>query len=184
MDFFFYRPKHPVKVHLWGGISKRGATKLHIFEGTMNAEGYVSILEQSLMQKLFGEDQYLFMQDNDPKHTSKRAQEFFARNRIEWWRTPPESPDLNPIENLWHELKEYLRRVVKPMTKDQLVQGIEQFWKTVKVTKCRKYIGHIQKVIPKVIEVQGSCFRLLNHTCSCITAKYACSYCIYVILIV
>ena len=62
----------------------------------MNAEGYVSILEESLipsMQKLFGEDQYLFMQDNDPKHTSKCAQEFFARNRIEWWRNPPESPD-------------------------------------------------------------------------------------------
>jgi transposase len=108
----------------------------HIFEGIMNAEGYVHTLEESLissMQKLFGEDQYLFMQDNDPKHTSKCAQEFFARNRIERWRTPPESPDLNPIENLWHELKEYLRRVVKPMTKDQLIRGITEFWKTVTV---------------------------------------------------
>ena len=125
----------------------------------MNAEGYVEILEEALipsMQRLFGDNQYLFMQDNDPKHTSKLAQEYFARNRIEWWRTPPESPDLNPIENLWHELKEYLRRVVKPMTKDQLVQGIGQFWKTVTVTKCRKYIGHLHKVIPKVIELQGA----------------------------
>ena len=96
------------------------------------------------------------MKTSIPKHTSKCAQEFFVRNRIEWWRTPPESPDLNPIENLWHELKEYIRRVVKPMTKDQLVHGIEQFWKTVTVTKCRKYIGHLHKVIPKVIELQGA----------------------------
>ena len=35
---------------------------------------------------------------------------FFATNGIDWWKTPPESPDLNPIENLWHELKEYIRR--------------------------------------------------------------------------
>ena len=46
-----------------------------------------------------------FMQDNDPKHTSRRAAAFFAERGINWWKTPPESPDANPIENLWHELK-------------------------------------------------------------------------------
>ena len=40
---------------------------------------------------------------------------------INWWRTPPESPDLNPIENTWHELKEFIRRVVKPQTKEKLI---------------------------------------------------------------
>ena len=84
--FLFYRPKHPVNVHLWGGVSNRGATKLYIFESTMNAEVYVQTLEESLipsMQKLFGEDHYSIMQDNDPKHTSKLARIYFARNRIE-----------------------------------------------------------------------------------------------------
>ena len=60
---------------------------------------------------------YLFMQDNNPKHTSKLAREFFALNGIDWWKTPGESPDLNPIENLWHEPKEYIRREVKPRTR-------------------------------------------------------------------
>ena len=36
------RPKHPVKVHVWGSISKYGATELVIFTGIMNAEFYVS----------------------------------------------------------------------------------------------------------------------------------------------
>ena len=53
------------------------------------------------------------MQDNDPKHTSRCAVEFFEEEEVNWWRTPQESPDMNPIENLRHEMKEYLRREVK-----------------------------------------------------------------------
>ena len=45
-----------------------------------------------------------FQQDNDLKHTSHYAQMFFAENQINWWKSPPESPDANLIENLWHEL--------------------------------------------------------------------------------
>ena len=37
----------------------------------------------------------------------------------------------------------------------ELQQGILRFWRTVSVEKCRKYIGHLKKVIPKIIEVNG-----------------------------
>ena len=74
---------------------------------------------------------------------------------MNWWKTAAESPDLNPIENLWHELKEFIRREVKPITKEQLIDGIKQFWATVDSKKCARYIRHLRKVIPKVIEVKG-----------------------------
>ena len=95
------------------------------------------------------------MQDNDPKHTSVKAREWMEDNNINWWKTPAESPDLNPIEDLWHEMKEYLRREVKPKSKDELINGIRLFWSTVTVAKCREYIGHLRKVVPKVIELNG-----------------------------
>ena len=41
-----------------------------------------------------------FYQDNDPKHVSKSTVQFMKENNINHWRSPPESPDLNPIENL------------------------------------------------------------------------------------
>ena len=152
------RPKHPVKVHVWAGISKAGATSACVFTGIMNAEGYVKILEQALLpfiEARFANKEHRFMQDNDPKHVSRRAQAFFEEHNINWWRTPAESPDLNPIENLWHELKEHLRARVKPRNLDELVEGIVAFWSTVDVAKCCRYIGHLRKVIPRVIELEG-----------------------------
>lgn len=95
------------------------------------------------------------MQDNDPKHTSRVAQAFYARSGINWWRTPAESPDCNPIENVWHELKEYIQREVKPTNKQDLVDGIARFWLTMEIHKCCRYIDHLQKVLPRVIEKGG-----------------------------
>ena len=151
------RPKHPAKVHVWAGISVRGPTPICIFEGTMDADLYIEILEQSLLPfiRTVYPTSHRFMQDNDPKHTSRKAQAFFLEKRINWWKTPAESPDCNPIENLWHELKEYIRREAKPKTKQELIDGINTFWSSVDAAKCTRYIRHLRKVLPKVIELKG-----------------------------
>ena len=123
----------------------------------MDADCYIKILRETLLPFLHEAmpEGHRFMQDNDPKHTSHKVQDFLTAESINWWKTPAESPDLNPIENLWHELKEYMRREVKPRTKEQLVQGIQDFWATVDIIKCQKYIRHLRKVIPRVIELNG-----------------------------
>ena len=65
------RPKHPLKVHVWGGISKRGATEVIVFKGIMKAEFYCdAILEGTLLpfiRKAYP-DHHSFMQDNDPNN--------------------------------------------------------------------------------------------------------------------
>ena len=52
--------------------------------------------------------------------------------------------------------KNTLRHEVKPTTKQQLTDGIQAFWKTVDVDKCTKYIHHLRKVIPQVVELKGA----------------------------
>ena len=68
------------------------------------------ILEKTLLpfiQEVYP-DSHRFMAENDPKHNSNDAKVFLINNSINWWRTPAESPELNLIDNIWHELKEYL----------------------------------------------------------------------------
>ena len=96
------RAKHPTKIHVWAGISWNSATSLCTFSRALNAQRYVEILQQSLLPSLRNmyPHHHRFMRDTDPKHTSELAKKFFEENGINWWKTPPESPDLNQIENL------------------------------------------------------------------------------------
>ena len=68
---------------------------------------------------------------------------------------PASSPDLNPIENVRGVMKDYLQRHVKPRTKDELVNGIKQYWRGLTAAKCARFIDHIHKVMPKVILNNG-----------------------------
>ena len=80
---------------------------------------------------------------------------FIKDNDINHWPTPAESPDMNPIENLWHELKNHLRSTVKPKNKEELVEEIENVWVQLTAEKCVRYINHLRKVVPAVVDRQG-----------------------------
>lgn len=153
--------KHLQKVHVWAGIIC--ATK----NGIMDANLFCNITETTLVpfiqEKL---PDHRFVQDNDLKNTSRWAKAFFEENNINWWRSPPESPDLISIKNLWHELKFYLESKVKPCNKQELVDGIKRFWeRKVTVKKCTKYIDHVlYKAIPATLynRVIRSCNKVLK----------------------
>ena len=97
------RPKNPVKIHIWGGKSSKGATRVIMFTGIMNLTRLGIILEAGLLpliaEKFSG--RHRLFRDNDPKHLSHYIEEFFKRNNVHCYPTSPESSDLNPIENVW-----------------------------------------------------------------------------------
>ena len=110
----------------------RGATKICIFDQVMDAPLYVGILREFLLpfiRKQFPDCEYRFMQDNDPKHTSQKAREFYEEEGINWWPTPASSADMNLIERVWRELKFFIARHIKPLMKKELVARIMRFWK-------------------------------------------------------
>ncbi len=94
-----------------------------------------------------------FQQDNDPKHTANSTKQYMIDHNINWWPTPPESPDLNPIEKLWTELKNHSEMAT---TKGELILNIKNFWRGLTPARCTNYIRHLHSVIPKVIENNGA----------------------------
>ena len=62
--------------------------------------------------ELFPDDNYLFQQDNDPKHTAKRNKAYVEKYMLtlDWRRS--QSSELNPIENIWSILNEKTKKRV------------------------------------------------------------------------
>ena len=141
-----------------GYIEQRSNQYYNMFTGVINAERLETVLEVGLLP--FIRDKFAaghrLQHDNDPKHSSERIETFFEENNVNWWPTPPESPDLNPIENIWGSLKQYLRNTYKPRNLQELKNGIKQFWGTLTPEICQRYISHLDKVMPVVVQKEGN----------------------------
>ena len=94
------KPKHNFKLHLFGGISRHGLTPLVIFTGRMFSKDFQNFLSVSILPFIREKLPYShrFFMDNDPKHTSHSTKRFMILNNINHFETPPQSPDLMPIE--------------------------------------------------------------------------------------
>ena len=71
-----------------------------IFTGRMFSNDFQNYLSVSILPFVRSKMPYghKFFMDNDPKHTSKSTKQFMLLNNINHFETPPQSPDLMPIE--------------------------------------------------------------------------------------
>ena len=83
-----------IKIHLLGGISRKGLTPLVLFKGIMRSGDFQNFLTLSVVPFINQKMPYRhrFFMDNDPKHTSGSTREFLIINNINHCETPPQSP--------------------------------------------------------------------------------------------
>ena len=145
-------------IMVWGCFSKNGVGELHrVTKGVkINSEEYVSILSNALLPSLdlIQNGRFAtFMQDNAPCHKTKKVFNWLKERNIrviEDW--PAQSPDLNPIENLWDH--------VNRMLQHHNITNVEQLWLTVKEIWTNIDSGTIQKLVDsmpnRILDVQKS----------------------------
>jgi transposase len=117
-------------IMVWGCMSWHGFGRSCRVQGIMTGEIYKGILKNTMLpsaKDAFGTKKWVFMQDNDPKHTSGVCKKFLAEKKVTCLRWPSQSPDLNPIEHFWGRVKERLQRLGKARNPDHLWEMVQPF---------------------------------------------------------
>lgn len=143
-------------VMIWTCFSGYGIGPFHEIGGIMDRFVYKDIVENVMLP--YAEWNmtlsWVFQHDNDPKHTSKLVKEWLTYHRIEVLDWPAQSPDLNPIENLFGILK---RRVGTIQCKNQmeLINELKIQWENIPAAIISNLIESMSRRCAEVIKNNG-----------------------------
>ena len=145
---------------VWGCMGWNGVGRLTEVQGIMDAKQYCEILEDGLVESFeelgIEEEDRIFQQDNDPKHTSKLATQWFEDNNINLLVWPAQSPDINPIEHLWVHLKNRMKKYPNPPKGvHELWERVAEEWNKITPETCQNLIESMPRRIEAVIKAKG-----------------------------
>ena len=145
---------------IWGSMTASGVGFAMQVEGRMDSEQYVRILDACLPRALekcgLQKERAIFQQDNDPKHTSRRARNWLQSQGFQTMRWPSQSPDLNPIEHLWYHLKRELGKAPEvPRSRVELAERVMAIWTKIPPEVCYRLVSSMPDRIAAVIKAKS-----------------------------
>lgn len=144
-------------IMIWGCMASNGVGNLKFIDCKMDRFVYLNILRfnlKSSAEKLGIQNDFYFQQDNDPKHTAEIVKEWLSMNIPNQLHTPPQSPDLNPIEHLWDEIGRRLR-TESISSKSALKLKITKIWDEIAASVTTKLVESMPRRLQAVIDAKG-----------------------------
>lgn len=149
--------KYPQSVMIWGAMSSAGVGKLCFLKCKVTATVYQNVLEDFMIpsaEDLYGDADFIFQQDLAPAHAARSTKTWFDAHAITVLDWPANSPDLNPIENLWGIIKRKMRDT-RPKNKEELTASIKEVWASITPGQCHRLIASMPRRIDAVIKAKG-----------------------------
>lgn len=149
--------KHDKKINIWGCFTFAGVGRIHLVSGNMDADQYKQILSRQMIpssEALFGGEEWTFQHDNDPKHTATIVKTYLDRKNIHVLSWPAQSPDLNPIENLWSILDQRSKER-RPSTTQELFEILKHEWNALPSDVLQRLVESMPRRCQAVIENKG-----------------------------
>jgi len=141
-----------IKKNMWAFINLTyGLCGYDIFAENMDSNKYENILTEHLIVAY--NDNLSFQQDNHPVHKSKRIQLFLKENNVIVIDWPANSPDINPIENLWSLVKYNLTK--QSLTIDNFEKLISDTIENIDFSLIHNMISNMHVRLHKVITNKG-----------------------------
>ena len=145
-------------VSVWGCISAKGVGNLVFIDGIMDHKMYINILKDNLSssaEKMGLNNDWIFVQNNDPKHSAWNTQMWILYNTPKNLNIPPQSPDINPIEHVWDYLEKKIRNR-KISSKEDLKRALLEEWSTIPSSYTAKLVNSMQRRLQAIIRAKGS----------------------------
>ncbi|KAJ1304083.1 hypothetical protein OPQ81_008487 [Rhizoctonia solani] len=126
----------------------------------MKQELYLAILEEEMQWSLehLGLDagEVIYQHDNASAHKAKACVNWLNNHGIKVMDWPPYSPNLNPIENLWAEIKRRLGTYeFPPRSIHELWERVQAEWDGIKPEYCRKLVESMPRRMKQVLDRKG-----------------------------
>jgi len=103
--------RHRLQIYVWGCFFSNGIgliKRINVDQYQKNILKDITIIGKCLV---FPQRKFVFQHDCSPPHRAKSTQAFLKQKNVEVLPYPGNSPDLNPIENLWNILKNKIKSI-------------------------------------------------------------------------
>ena len=117
-------------VLVWGGIMGGNKTCLIVINGIINAQTNINdvLAVEALLFIQFLGPNVSVMHDNACQHSAAITRQFLATNKVNVLAWPVNSPNLNPIEQVWDKLARHVRRNHAKHTVNDLAVALKAEW--------------------------------------------------------